>query len=139
VLVGFGRVGHLVAAALTEQNRPFIVIENQDDVVAALRADGIPALYGNAAAPGMMEAANIADARWLLVAIPEVFEAGQIIEHARKLNPNIEVIARAHSISELTHLEKHGATHTIMGEREIARGMVNRVLQSDAQTAGEHY
>lgn len=139
VLVGFGRVGHLVAAALTEQNRPFIVIENQDDVVAALRADGIPALYGNAAAPGMMEAANIADARWLLVAIPEVFEAGQIIEHARKLNPQIEVIARAHSISELTHLEKHGATHTIMGEREIARGMVNRVLQSDAQTAGEHY
>jgi CPA2 family monovalent cation:H+ antiporter-2 len=139
VLVGFGRVGHLVAAVLTEQNRPFIVIENQDDVVAALRADGIPALYGNAAAPGMMEAANIGDARWLLVAIPEVFEAGQIIEHARKLNPQIEVIARAHSISELTHLEKHGATHTIMGEREIARGMVNWVLQSDAQAEGSHY
>lgn len=139
VLVGFGRVGHLIAAALTEQNRPFIVIENQDDVVAALRADGIPALYGNAAAPGMMEAANIADARWLLVAIPEAFEAGQIIEHARKLNPQIEVIARAHSISELTHLEKHGATHTVMGEREIARGMVNWILQSDVQTAGGHY
>jgi CPA2 family monovalent cation:H+ antiporter-2 len=132
VLVGFGRVGHLIAASLAEQNKPFIVIEDQADVVKALRADGIPALYGNAAAPGMMEAANIATARWLLVAIPDALEAGQIIEHARKLNPRIEVVARAHSISELTHLEKHGATHTIMGEREIAKGMSNRVLASSA-------
>jgi CPA2 family monovalent cation:H+ antiporter-2 len=130
VLVGFGRVGHLIAASLAEQNKPFIVIEDQADVVKALRADGIPALYGNAAAPGMMEAANITAARWLLVAIPDALEAGQIIEHARKLNPQIEVIARAHSISELTHLEKHGATHTIMGEREIAKGMSNWVLTS---------
>ncbi|MEN3364608.1 MAG: monovalent cation:H+ antiporter-2, family [Burkholderiales bacterium] len=136
VLVGFGRVGHLIAATLTEQNRPFIVIEDQSDVVKALRADGIPALFGNAAAPGMMHAADIATARWLLVAIPDVLEAGQIIEHARNLNPQIEVIARAHSISELAHLEKHGATHTIMGEREIAKGMVNWVLASGASMNG---
>jgi CPA2 family monovalent cation:H+ antiporter-2 len=130
VLVGFGRVGHLVAASLAGQNKPFIVIEDQADVVRALRADGIPALFGNGAAPGMMEAANIATARWLLVAIPDALEAGQIIEHARKLNPQIEVVARAHSISELSHLEKHGATHTVMGEREIAKGMSNWVLAS---------
>jgi CPA2 family monovalent cation:H+ antiporter-2 len=138
VLVGFGRVGHLVAASLAEKNLPFIVIEDQSDVVKALRADGIPALFGNAAAPGMMEAADITAARWLLVAIPDVLEAGQIIEHARKLNPNIEVVARAHSISELTHLEKHGATHTIMGEREIARGMSNWVLTGMESQVADH-
>jgi CPA2 family monovalent cation:H+ antiporter-2 len=132
VLVGFGRVGHLVAMSLAEQNLAFIVIEDQADVVKALRADGIPALYGNAAAPGMMEGANITSARWLLVAIPDALEAGQIIEHARKLNPDIEVVARANSISEVTHLEKHGANHTIMGEREIAKGMSNWVLGSSA-------
>jgi CPA2 family monovalent cation:H+ antiporter-2 len=135
VLVGFGRVGHLVAAALTEQKQPFIVIEDHVEVVKALRADGIPALYGNAVAPGMMEAANIGDARWLLLAIPDALEAGQVIEHARKLNPHIEVVARAHSLAELAHLEKRGATHTIMGEREIAEGMANRVLASGAQSA----
>jgi CPA2 family monovalent cation:H+ antiporter-2 len=138
VLVGFGRVGHLVAAALAEKNLPFIVIEDQSDVVKALRADGIPALFGNAAAPGMMDAANITAARWLLVAIPDALEAGQIIEHARKLNPDVEVVARAHSISEVTHLEKHGATHTIMGEREIARGMSNWVLTGMESQAADH-
>ncbi|OWP37020.1 sodium:proton antiporter, partial [Pseudomonas nitroreducens] len=70
ILVGFGRVGHLIAAALTEKQQPFLVIEDQPEVVKALRADGIPALYGNAAAPGMLEAAQAADARWLLIAIP---------------------------------------------------------------------
>ncbi|MEC4720931.1 YbaL family putative K(+) efflux transporter [Noviherbaspirillum sp. CPCC 100848] len=130
VLVGFGRVGHLIAAALTEQQRPFVVIEDHPDVVKALRADGIPALYGNAAAPGMLEAAHAADARWLLLAIPQVLEAGQIIEHARKLNPQVEVVARAHSSAEMLHLEKHGATHTIMGEREIAEGMASLVLSA---------
>jgi CPA2 family monovalent cation:H+ antiporter-2 len=132
VLVGFGRVGHLVAAALAENKQPFIVIEDQIEVVKALRADGIPALYGNAVAPGMMEAANIAAARWLLLAIPGALEAGQVIEHARKLNPHIEIVARAHSLAELAHLEKRGATHTIMGEREIAEGMASRVLSAAA-------
>ncbi len=132
VLVGFGRVGHLIAAALLEQGKAFIVIEDQIDVVKALRTDGIPAIYGNGVAPGLMEAANVATARWLLVAIPNPLEAGQIIERARKLNPHIEVIARAHSSADVLHLEKHGAHHTIMGEREIAEGMSNRVLQSTA-------
>ncbi len=135
VLVGFGRVGHLVALSLGEQDRQFIVIEDQADVVRALRADGIPALYGNAALPGILEAADIATARWLLVAIPHALEAGQIIERARAINPQIEVIARAHSISEVTHLEKHGATYTIMGEREIAKGMANRVLGTGLEPA----
>jgi CPA2 family monovalent cation:H+ antiporter-2 len=132
VLIGFGRVGHCVAASLTEHHRPFIVIEDHVDVVAALRSDGIPAIYGNAAAPGMMEAAEVQTARWLLVAIPNALEAGHIIDRARLLNPQIEVVARAHSDAELVHFEKHGASHTIMGEREIAKGMAEWVLSGSS-------
>jgi CPA2 family monovalent cation:H+ antiporter-2 len=131
VLVGFGRVGHFVAAALMEERRQFIVIEDRQEVVDALRADGIPAVCGNAVAAGMMEAVSITKARWLLVAIPNPLEAGKIIDHARELNPGIEVVARAHSVAEVAHLEKHGATHTIMGEREIADGMAKLVVGSE--------
>lgn len=127
ILIGYGRVGKLVGASLQQQDQPFIVLEDQPEVVQALREQGTPALCGNAAAPGMMEAANIRSARWLLVAIPDALEAGQIIEHARKINPQIEVVARAHSDAQIEHLEKHGASYTIMGEREIAKGMANWV------------
>ncbi len=127
VLVGYGRVGKLVGASLRQQDLPFIVLEDQSEVVQTLREQGTPALCGNAAAIGMMEAANIKSARWLLVAIPDALEAGQIIEHARKINPQIEVVARAHSDAQTEHLEKQGASYTIMGEREIAKGMANWV------------
>lgn len=127
VLVGYGRVGRLVGASLVQQDQPFIVLEDQPEVVQALREQGTPALCGNAAAPGMMEAANLKSARWLLVAIPDALEAGHIIEYARKINPQIEIVARAHSDAQIAHLVKHGASYTIMGEREIAKGMANWV------------
>lgn len=130
VLVGFGKVGHRIVMALLESGRKVVVIEDHAEVVEALNGDGIPALYGNGAAPGMMEAARIESARFLLVAIPDALEAGQIIEHARRINPDIEVIARAYTDAELAHLEKHGATHTVIGETEIARGMAQRVIEA---------
>ncbi|MCQ9375210.1 Kef family K(+) transporter [Methyloversatilis sp. XJ19-13] len=130
VLVGFGKVGHRIVMALLESGHKVVVIEDHAEVVEALNGDGIPALYGNGAAPGMMEAARIESARFLLVAIPDALEAGQIIEHARRINPDIEVIARAYTDAELAHLEKHGATHTVIGETEIARGMAQRVIDA---------
>lgn len=130
VLVGFGKVGHRIVMALLESGRKVVVIEDHAEVVEALNGDGILALYGNGAAPGMMEAARIESARFLLVAIPDALEAGQIIEHARRINPDIEVIARAYTDAELAHLEKHGATHTVIGETEIARGMAQRVIDA---------
>ncbi|HEX2603102.1 MAG TPA: YbaL family putative K(+) efflux transporter [Oxalicibacterium sp.] len=128
VLVGFGRVGHHIAASLREREIPFIVIEDHREVVKALRADGIPAINGDAAAPGVMEAANVKQARWLLAAIPNPLEAAHVIAKARMLNPQIEAVARAQTDAELAHFEKHGATHTVVSEKEVAKSMAACVL-----------
>ena len=129
VLVGYGRVGRGIGEQLRAQGRPFVVIEAQREHLEALRQDGVPALYGNAAQSELLKAAAVERARWLLVAIPEVFEAGQVIENALELNAGLKVVARAHSDAEIEHLEKHGAQRVIMGEREIARGMLESVGQ----------
>jgi len=62
-------------------------------------------------------------ARLLLVAIPNGFEAGQIVEQARAANPDLDIIARAHFDAEVEYLSRLGANLVIMGEREIARSM----------------
>jgi CPA2 family monovalent cation:H+ antiporter-2 len=67
-------------------------------------------------------------ARWLLVAIPEAYEASHIVRHARGLNAELAIIARAHFDAEVDSLKADGATAVIMGEREIGRGMVREVL-----------
>ena len=70
-------------------------------------------------------AANLAAAKMLFVAIPEAFEAGQIVEQARRANPNLPIVARAHFDGEVEHLLAHGANKVIMGEREIAQAMLD--------------
>jgi CPA2 family monovalent cation:H+ antiporter-2 len=81
-------------------------------------------LRGNAVDQRILEAAGIKQAGHLLIAIPEAFEAGAIFEHARALNPDIRVIARAHSDAEVQHLERLGVPDVVMGEREIASRML---------------
>jgi monovalent cation:H+ antiporter-2, CPA2 family len=128
VLVGYGRVGSLVGKALKERNEPFLVIEDADKLVASLRASGIEVLPGNAVQPEVIEAANVRGARLLIIAIPNGFEAGQIVERSRALNPGLQIVARAHSNDEVEYLMKLRADNVIMGEREIARGMIEHAF-----------
>jgi CPA2 family monovalent cation:H+ antiporter-2 len=128
VIVGYGRVGGMAGEQLIAAGIPVVVVEENLDRVRELRERGIEALSGNGVRDEYLAAANIAGARWLLVAIPEAFEASAIVRHSRSLNANLTIIARAHFDAEVDSLRADGATVVIMGEREIARGMVEHVL-----------
>ena len=125
MLVGYGRVGQLVGETLMREGWPLLVIEDATDIVERLRAEGIEVVSGNAAEHRVLMAANLKDAKLLLVAIPNGFEAGQIVEQARAANPGIDIVARAHFDAEVEYLSKLGANVVIMGEREIARSMAD--------------
>ena len=131
VLVGYGRVGSVVGAALKAAGVPLFVTESDEDIVADLRKQNIAAILGNAADPELARASNYAAARCLLVAIPDGFEGGQVVEQAHAINPQLPIIARAHSEEEIAHLRRHGATKVIMGEHLIAHAMIE-----DARSAG---
>lgn len=127
VLIGHGRVGKFISNALRERGTPLFVIEDNADDVAALREQGIEAVSGNAADPELIQAANLGAARCLLVAIPDAFEGGQVVEQTRAINPVLPIIARAHSEAEIEHLIKLGANLVVMGEHEIAKAMIGDV------------
>jgi len=127
VLIGHGRVGSFISSVLSERKIPLFVIEDDEDAVAGLKQRGIEALSGNAADPAVIPAANLGAARCLLVAIPDAFEGGQVVQQARAINPTLPIIARAHSQDEIEHLKKHGASLVVMGEHEIAKAMLDHV------------
>jgi CPA2 family monovalent cation:H+ antiporter-2 len=141
VLVGYGRVGSVVGAALKAAGVPLFVTESDEDIVEDLRKQGIAVIHGNAADPELARASNYAAARCLLVAIPDGFEGGQVVEQAHAINPKLPIIARAHSEEETEHLRRHGATKVIMGEHLIAHAMIedarDAVIASSATSAAQ--
>ena len=124
LLVGFGRVGSLLGEKLMAQGIPLVVIETSRTRVDELRARGIRAVLGNAANEEIMNLAHLDCARWLLLTIPNGYEAGEIVASAREKCPNIEIIARAHYDDEVEYIVERGANQVVMGEREIARAML---------------
>jgi CPA2 family monovalent cation:H+ antiporter-2 len=135
VLIGHGRVGSFISGVLRERSTPLFVIEDDDDMVDDLKAEGVEALSGNAADPDILAAANLGSARCLLVAIPDAFEGGQVVQQARAISAELPIIARAHSEAEIEHLLKHGASLVIMGEHEIAKAMIDNINRAGSTVA----
>jgi monovalent cation:H+ antiporter-2, CPA2 family len=129
IVIGYGRVGRQVVEALSHGGPGTVVVDLQRERTDNLRSRGINAVYGNATVPGVLERAGITGASLLLVAVPDGFEAGTVVERARQLNPGIHVIARAHSEDAITHLENYGADAVYMGEREVAKRMIEHAMR----------
>jgi CPA2 family monovalent cation:H+ antiporter-2 len=128
VLVGYGRVGRRIADALTAQGVPFVVAEQNRELVEKLRARDISAVSGDAVQPEVLVQAHIANAGMLVIAVPDTLGARKMVEIARTLNPNVEVVLRTHSEEEAELLEKDKVGKIFMGEHELALGMTQHIL-----------
>jgi len=128
VLVGYGRVGKRIAESLNECGIPYVVAEQNRGIVEALRAHEIPAVSGDASDPAVLIQAHIARAGMLVIATPDTFAARKMVETAKLLNPNVEVVVRTHSDEEADLLTKENIGKVFMGEHELARGMTAHVL-----------
>ncbi|MBN3052032.1 Kef family K(+) transporter [Pectobacterium brasiliense] len=135
LLVGYGRVGSLIGAKLHQAGIPIVVIENSRTRVDALREQGIKAVLGNATKPEIMDIARLDCARWLLLTIPNGYEAGEVVAAAREKRADLEIIARAHYDDEVSYIIEHGANEVVMGEREIANSMITLLKLDDIPPA----
>ena len=127
ILIGHGRVGSRISQRLQAEQMPLVIIETLHSLVEDLRQNGLSVVHGNAASSQTLTQANIASARCLIVAIANSLEAGQIISHARAANPSLQILARAQADSEVDYLKSCSADLVVMGEREIARIMLDRL------------
>ena len=129
VLVGFGRVGRRIAQALEANSIPYVVAEQNRELVEDLRKQGKAAVYGNATDPAVLIQAHIAEAALLVVATPDPLNVRQMVDTARTLNPGIEIVLRTHSDEESRMLRKENLGMVFFGEEELAKGMTHYVVE----------
>ncbi len=138
ILIGHGRVGSELGRLLTARGVPVVVIDGEDDLVEHARAAGLPAIRGNAVNERVLSEAQPERANTVMVAIPNVLEAGEIIANLREINPSLTIVARAHSDAEVKHLLEHGADAAVMAERELAHSLAEMVMATPTYRGDSH-
>ena len=129
VLVGYGRIGRRIATSLEARGIPYVVADQNRELVENLRGNGVAAVSGNAADPSVLIQAHIAKAAMLVVATLDPLTVRQMTDTARTLNPGIEIVLRTHSEEEATMLRNDGIGTVFYAEEELANGITRHVLE----------
>ncbi|MDD5302673.1 MAG: YbaL family putative K(+) efflux transporter [Elusimicrobia bacterium] len=132
VLVGYGRVGRRIGEALAERGLGFVAVDENRELVEALRSRGHHAVAGDASVPAVLIQAHIARARLLVIAAPDAPGARRMVATAKMLNPQVQVLLRTHSEEEAELLRQENAGTVFMGEHELAVSMIRKVAELTA-------
>ncbi len=135
VVVGYGRVGRQICEALASHNIPYVVAEQNRELIESLRASGVAAVLGDATEPVVLVQAHIARASMLVIATPDTIGVRQMIVNARTLNPKIEVVVRSHNEEEARLIASECDCPVFIGERELATAMTQHVLARSGAVA----
>ena len=139
IVIGYGRVGSHLAQVLRDRGVPVLAIDDNREHVLRAHAAGIPAIRGSAAADRVLAEAHPDRAKIAILAIPQPLESGEALAKLRALNPNLTLLARAHSDAEVKHLLEHGADGTVMAERELAHSLAEMVMATPPyRSMGQH-
>ncbi|WP_272513303.1 YbaL family putative K(+) efflux transporter [Providencia sp. PROV215] len=135
IIVGYGRVGGMLADKLRRREIPVVVVEDTRSRFEELAENGFSAILGNGANREIISLARIECAKTLLLTIPNGYEAGEIVATAKEMNPDVTVIVRAHYDDEVSFIKERGADHIIIGEHEIAKSMAT-LMCNDVEEFG---
>lgn len=125
VVVGYGRVGQHIVNVLERLGVPRLVIEIDSGRAAEFNARGIPTLFGDAANSDVLIHAGLERARALVVTLPDETATEMVVAAARKIAPNLPIIARAATtkgVGRLLNLGSHDVIHPeLEGGLEVMR------------------
>lgn len=113
IIVGFGRVGQLVADMLTRHDRPYIAVDTDTDFVAEGRRQGYAVTFGDAGRGDAMERLGAADAAAVIITMDVPVTAQRIVRKMRQQYPDLPIIARARDADHAAQLYRAGATHAV--------------------------
>ena len=129
VIVGFGPGGQAVATALKSQDIPFVVIEMNAATVRDFQARGYPIILGDSSREVILRTAGVTRARVLVLAVSDSGSTRQTADLARRLAPDIRIVARTNYIGEAPDLERLGVQEIVPQELETSIEVMVRVLR----------
>jgi monovalent cation:H+ antiporter-2, CPA2 family len=128
VIIGFGRVGQLVADMLRKHDQPYVAVESNIDAVVAARRAGYHVIFGDVAAAGALEKLHIADARALILTMDAPVLIAHTVKRVRKALPDLKIVARARDVDHAAELYRAGASDAVPETLESSLQLSEAVL-----------
>jgi CPA2 family monovalent cation:H+ antiporter-2 len=113
VIVGFGRVGRLVAEMLAAHGKPYVAVDSNIDAIKAGRAEGFRLIFGDAARPELLDKLNLGHASALILTMDDPVQAVRMVKRVRAWCPDLTIVARARDASHAAELYRAGATDAV--------------------------
>ena len=147
IIAGFGRVGQVVAQLLSAQNIPYLALETDANLVARLRAQGMPIFFGDAARAELLRKVHANQAPAIILTMDHPSSTLHAVKAIRREFPHVPLFARSRDEKHAQTLKQAGATVVIPETLEsslqlsafvmqtlgIAEGAVARMIQSERE------
>ncbi|MCS7205719.1 MAG: cation:proton antiporter [Leptospiraceae bacterium] len=137
IIVGFGINGRNVAKAAQIMDIPYVILEMNIKTVQNEKKSGEPIFYGDATNEALLKHVQIEKAKLLVIVINDFQSTKRIISIAKKLNPNIYIIARTRYVLEVPKLFEIGADEVIPEEFETSIQIFRKILEHYNYSFGE--
>ncbi|MEG2360080.1 cation:proton antiporter [Acinetobacter sp.] len=128
VIVGHGEVGRRIARSLMQQDIKVVIAEENREIVENLRGKGIAAVSGIATEAGVLIQAHIQHARLLVLSPMDILDIHKIVDIAKTLNPQIQVLVCAESKEEAEVIRSENIGEVYFAKEEMAKNMSNHIL-----------
>lgn len=129
IIIGYGFNGKTLSNAAKTAGIPYVIIETNPETVRHERKKGERIHYGDATHEIVLDAANVKSARILIVGISDYIATRTLIQVARRMNPELFIIARTRYMNEIQVLNQMGADEVIPEEYETSVEIFVRLLK----------
>ncbi len=136
IIIGFGRVGRLIADMLQSHGLPYVAVDSNGDLIAAARNQGYHAVFGDAGRAETLERLGIAQATAAILTMDEPVAAQHLARHLHSQYPDLPIIARARDASHAANLYKAGASHAVPETLEASLQLSEAVLMELGMAMG---
>ena len=128
VVIGFGRVGRLVAEMLAKHKRRYFAIDSNIDTVAACRVEGFPVMFGDVSRHELLDRMNLGHAAALVLTMDDPVLTVRLTKKVRAWCPGLTIVARARDARHAAELYKAGATDAVPETLESSLQLSEAVL-----------
>ncbi len=128
VIMGGGRVGFQIATIFQKLNFPFIIVEQDFRKFERSKKAGFPVIYGDASQETVLLATKLEHARLVVLTIPHISTARQIVDTVSINNLKTKIIARADELEHMYELYNMNIQEVVQPEFEASLEIIRQSL-----------